>query len=121
VIDKSEVDIVFPSGWIDGQKFDQHIAVSKWFYQEAAPKVIFKFDDGCKIMVDAAVRVLSFVNQLVSCGKCVSLEFAQGYEGTMGYLDRVGFFDLLDASVNTVPQRPSISSASITVGAQRSV
>lgn len=112
-MDTSEINISFPSGWIDGQKFDQHIAVSPWLHKEPASKIIFSFDNGCKIMVDAAVRILSFANQLVSCGKNVCLQFLEGYEGTMGYLDRVGFFDLLDPSVQTTPLRPSISSAKI--------
>jgi len=109
----SEINITFPSGWIDGQKFDQYINMSAWLHNEPVSKITFNFGNGCKVMVDAAVRILSLANQLISCGKNIYLVFADGQSGTMGYLDRVGFFDLLDPSIKTNPDRPSVSSATL--------
>lgn len=117
----SEITITFPSVWIDGETFDNSIKVSNWLHQEPASKVTFHFSNGCKVMVDSAVRILSFAHQLISCGKSVTFVFAEGYAGTMGYLDRIGFFDLLDPSVKTDPERPSVSSAAIYRNASHNV
>jgi hypothetical protein len=74
------------------------------------------FPVGCNIMVDAAVRLLSFVNQLDHCTRRVRLCFDAGQEGTMGYLDRLGFFDHLSPRITTTPDRPPISAAEIFSG-----
>ena len=68
-------------------------------------------------MVDAAVRLLSLVNQLQHSHKTVTLEFADGMDGTMGYLNRIGFFDFLSRGVNIMPARPTYSGAQIYSGA----
>lgn len=117
----SEITITFPSVWIDGETFDNSIKVSSWLHQEPASKVTFHFSNNCKVMVDAAVRILSLVHQLISCGKSVTFVFDEGHAGTMGYLDRIGFFDLLDPSVKTDPKRPSVSSAAIHRNASENV
>ncbi len=64
-------------------------------------------------MVDSAVRLLSLANQLVSTTKSVRLDFAEGDAGTMGYLNRIGFFDHLDENIEVLPQRPAYSMADI--------
>jgi hypothetical protein len=64
-------------------------------------------------MVDAAIRLLSLANQLASTTCRVKLEFEAGVSGTMGYLDRMGFFDHLAAEVEVRPGRPLYSAAKI--------
>lgn len=53
---------------------------------------------GCKPMVDAIVRLLSFCNQACAMTKRVRLQFADGDQAAMDYLNRIGFFDLLRAA-----------------------
>lgn len=60
-------------------------------------------------MVDAAIRLLSLVNQLDLCTRRVRLTFEEGEQGAMGYLNRMGFFDNLSRRVEVIPHRPTIS------------
>lgn len=62
-------------------------------------------------MIDAAVRLLSLFNQLDLCSRRVILDFEEGEEGTMGYLNRMGFFDHLSPNVEVWPERPIYSGA----------
>jgi hypothetical protein len=68
--------------------------------------VIFKLKDGCKPMLDFIGRLLAFCNQLVSAGKQVTLDF-EGPKSALSYLDRVGFFDILNEKIVVLPNRPS--------------
>lgn len=60
-------------------------------------------------MVDTAVRLLSLLNQLDFRMRRVCLNFEEGEAGTMGYLDRMGFFDNLSKDIDVLPIRPAIS------------
>lgn len=62
-------------------------------------------------MVDAGVRILALANQLDNTSRRVVLEFEEGEAGTMGYLNRMGFFDHLASHVVVIPHRPIISGA----------
>jgi hypothetical protein len=64
-------------------------------------------------MVDAAIRLLSLVNQLASTKRHVRLNFEEGEAGTMGYLNRMGFFDHLAGDVEVLPERPFYSAAKL--------
>ncbi|MBX3672649.1 MAG: hypothetical protein KF776_06710 [Burkholderiales bacterium] len=68
-------------------------------------------------MVDATVKLLSCANQLCRMTKRVTLEFEDGEAGTMGYLNRLGFFDHLDATAVVLPSRPAVSGAAVYGGA----
>ena len=46
-------------------------------------------------MVDGAIRLLSLANQLAATTRRIHLDFEEGETGTMGYLNRMGFFDHL--------------------------
>lgn len=73
----------------------------------------FEFPTGCKIMVDGAIRMLSLANQLVFATRRVRLNFEEGETGTMGYLNRMGFFDHLHPDIEVLPRRPAYSAAAI--------
>ena len=60
-------------------------------------------------MIDAALRLLSLLNQLDNCSKSVTLDFQDGENGAMGYLDRMGFFKQLSQRIKILPFRPSFS------------
>ena len=62
-------------------------------------------------MVDAAVRLLSLLNQLDLATKRVIFEFEDGDSPVQGYLNRIGFFDRLAVGVEVRPQRPTTSAA----------
>jgi hypothetical protein len=62
-------------------------------------------------MVDAAVRLLSLLNQLDLATKRVIVEFEDGDSPVQGYLNRIGFFDRLATGVEVRPRRPTTSAA----------
>jgi hypothetical protein len=64
-------------------------------------------------MVDAAIRLLSLANQLTMTTRRVRLHFEEGEAGTMGYLNRMGFFDHLADVAEVLPSRPAYSAAKI--------
>jgi hypothetical protein len=64
-------------------------------------------------MIDAAIRLLSLANQLAFTTCRVRLDFEEGASGTMGYLNRMGFFDHLAASIDVTPRRPVYSGAEL--------
>jgi hypothetical protein len=68
-------------------------------------------------MVDGAIRILSLANQLAFTTRRVWLNFEEGEAGTMGYLNRMGFFDHLHPAVEVIPGRPAYSAAAVHRGA----
>ena len=108
--------VEFPDKWIDGNHFEAALRESGGPHARQSHDVTFKFPIGCKIMVDGAIRLLSLANQLVYSCRRVHLNFQEGEAGTMGYLNRMGFFDHLREEVETLPERPAYSRASLLLG-----
>jgi hypothetical protein len=57
-------------------------------------------------MTDAAVRLLSLINQLDHTTRNVTINFEDYENPVMHYLNRIGFFESLAANVTVLPQRP---------------
>lgn len=75
--------------------------------------VDFRFPVGSKVMIDAAIRLLSLANQLALSSRRVRLVFDAGEVGAMGYLNRIGFFDYLAREIEVLPNRPCHSAAAV--------
>jgi hypothetical protein len=103
----------FPGQWISVSKFETALRRSCGPHDPNTYEVAFEFPEGCKIMVDSAIRLLSLANQLASATKRVRLDFEEGEAGTMGYLNRMGFFDHLSGKVEVLPERPAYSMAEL--------
>jgi hypothetical protein len=103
----------FPGLWINVLRFETALRHSCGPHHPHTYEVAFEFPQGCKIMVDSAIRLLSLANQLSSATKRVRLDFKEGESGTMGYLNRMGFFDHLAEQVEVRPQRPAYSTAEL--------
>jgi len=101
----------FPALWIDASRFESVLRASCGPHAPETREVTFEFPTGCKIMVDGAIRMLSLANQLVSATRRTRLNFEEGEAGTMGYLNRMGFFDHLHPDVEVLPTRPAYSAA----------
>jgi hypothetical protein len=101
----------FPGTWIDANRFEAALRTSCGPHTHDTSEIVFNFPIGCKIMVDGAIRLLSLANQLAFSTRRVQMNFEEGESGTMGYLDRMGFFDHLDSAVETAPKRPLFSAA----------
>lgn len=97
--------------WVNCQSFEESLFQSFAPQGQDISKIMFCIPEGCKIKIDAGVRLLSLVNQLAFTGKKVTLDFKEAETGTMGYLNRMGFFDYLDNNVEVLPHRPLLSGA----------
>jgi hypothetical protein len=105
--------IKFPSRWIDASALENVLRGGYEPHGADVHEVLFVFPTGCKIMVDTAVRLLSLSNQLDYSTRRVRLDFEEGETGTMGYLDRMGFFGHLSKNVVVLPARPAVSGVEI--------
>jgi hypothetical protein len=107
-----QCQVAFPPYWVDIPRFEAAIRSSDP-HASGADDVVFSFPRGCKVKIEAAIRLLSLINQLASRKRKVLLDFEEGESGTMGYLNRAGFFDHLDASAAALPCWPDYSGAEI--------
>lgn len=116
-----ESDLKFPSGWIEADLLENVLQAGCRPHEAQTPDIRFIFPTGCKVMIDAAVRLLSLFNQLDHCCRFVTLEFEEGESGVMGYLNRMGFYDHLSDRIAVEPARPVYSGAELFGGASDSL
>lgn len=114
-----ECTLDLPDGWANAQQFEKALQRCGDALGGACTSVVIRFPPKCALMIDVAMRLLSFCNQLVITTRRVRLEFADGDDGIIGYLSRMGFFDHLSTEVTVKPTRPAISGAHIYRGANR--
>jgi hypothetical protein len=98
-------DVHLPPHWVRTKDLDIALAASQSPHDPHFSSVFFYVPSQCKLMVDATIRLLSLLNQLCYRGKSVVITFEDGLKGTMGYLDRMGFFDHLSSSAIVFPKR----------------
>lgn len=108
--------ITLPARWVTSSVFEDALSGAGNAHGSTVYEVTVRFPSGCKMMIDAAVRLLSLANQLAYTTRRVRLEFEEGEMGTMGYLNRMGFFDHLDPAIEVAPSRPSYSGAKLYAG-----
>ena len=113
--------VEFPATWVNSSKMETCLKKGPGPHDHCFFSAKFVFPVGCKVMIDAAVRLLSLFNQLEICQKSVQLVFEEGESGAMGYLDRMGFFDHLSKNIEVLPYRPFISGAEIYGGTNTSL
>src|SRR5688500_18359936 len=101
-----ECVVDFPNGWVNAWKLEQVLLDCGNALVDGVTSVVMRFPAGCKLMIDVAIRLLSFCNQLIATTRRLRLEFVAGVDGIMGYLDRMGFFDHLSREVVVTPLRP---------------
>jgi hypothetical protein len=102
--------ITLPPCWVGANEFEEALQRADIDPHDSRVfSVVVEFPTQCKVMVDAAIRLLSLVNQLDHCTRRVRLSFEEGEAGTMGYLNRMGFFDNLSRGVEVIPEWPTVS------------
>lgn len=105
----SLLHIEFPATWVNASALEETLKAGPAPHETAASKIVLHFPIGCKVMIDTGVRLLSLINQLEYCSRHVQLDFQEGEDGAMGYLNRMGFFDHLSNNIEIKPRRPLIS------------
>jgi len=113
--------IDLPAQWVDASGLERALQRGGDPHGLGVYDVWIRFPAGCKMMTDATIRLLSLTNQLAFTTRRVRLDFDEGKAGTMGYLNRIGFFDHLAPEVEVTPCRPSYSGAALFRGGNAGV
>lgn len=108
-----QISIDLSGKWISSVELENHLNLVKNTTIDDCTDFLITVPNGGNIMVDAGVRLLSYLNQLSKLGKKVCLNFEDGEDGAFGYMNRIGFFDHLEDDITTIPERPDFSSADI--------
>lgn len=106
-------EIRLPAQWIDASAVEMAVQHGGHPHGPETYDVEFRFPVGSQLMIDAAIRMLSLANQLAATSRRVRFVFDEGEPGTMGYLNRVEFFDHLTHEVEVLPARPMLSTAAV--------
>lgn len=96
--------------WLNSRRFETTLQRAGCPMSSSEPILHFIFPLGCKLLLEAASRMMTLSNQLIHRGKSVVLDFSESTT-TMRYLTRMGFFVHLDPAVVVLPKRPSDSVA----------
>lgn len=96
--------------WVDADSFERSLGQAGSPLDCEANKIKFLLHSKCKLLLEAAARLLALSNQLISAEKQVSIDFSSCKQ-TLSFLDRVGFFDSLDINATVLPYRPKVSRA----------
>ena len=115
----TECVLTLPAAWVDAAKFEKALWLCGDALGSQCTCVVVQVPAGCKLTVEVIVRLLSFCNQACAMTKRVRLQFADGDQAAMGYLNRIGFFDHLLPSVEVSPSRPAVSGARLHRGGNR--
>ncbi len=105
LVDEREVKIEFPPNWLSASLFESVLNGYDSALDSKAKLITFKVHSETKVMVDAAARLLSLCNQLIFFGKNVQIEFSDINEA-FSYLNRAGFFEILNPKVQITPKLP---------------
>lgn len=114
--EKNSVIIPFPENtWVDSVGFENSIKKAGCLLSSPYQSIDFVVTNDCKILLDAASRLLALCNQLVENGKIITINFIP-CDSTRTYFDRIGFMQQLDKRIIVLPERPSVSAATIYKG-----
>jgi hypothetical protein len=113
--------ITIPPAWVSAAALDEVQVAAGDPLNSEARQVVIRVQRTSKPMTDVVLILLSLANQMAASGREVTLQFDGGWNGVMGYLDRVGFFQLLDASIRKHPPLPTRSRATTCAGGNRGV
>lgn len=116
-----KVSVSFPAVWLGWENLERALTAYGDVFSPQYDAVEFLVANDCKVMVDAGIRLLSYVNQLAASGREVSLKFSSERSNAFTYLNRLGFFDFLDSRIQVAPHRPSVSNAKRYQGASSTV
>ena len=93
--------ITLPPTWIDSGALEAAIRSGGGPHGRGNYEIEITVPVGCKIMIVAAIRLLSLCNQLILSSRQVKLNFLDA--DAVGYLNRVAFFDHLAPMVQVFP------------------
>lgn len=106
--------------WVDGISLDMSVSKVGSPLDADCTSINFIIPKGCKILLEAAARLLAYSNQCIHIRKRVVIDF-NDCQDTLSYFDRIGFFEMLHKDVAVKPNRPLLSSAELFKGNSEAV
>lgn len=102
-ISSNSLEVKFRPGWLSEDIFEE--ILMKYDF-ESADCILFVIPIGCKIMVNSAIKLLTFLNQLAQSKNKITLKFVEGKSrtNTLYYLNRMCFFNHLNSGICVVPK-----------------
>lgn len=91
--------------WLDSWDFERAFSGASPLESSHAA-VVFALKGDSKPLLEFTARLLAMCNQLVAAGRIVTLDF-EGSKKVLSYLDRIGFFDVLNEAIMVLPERPT--------------
>lgn len=111
-IKSDETSIIFDKGWVDCDSFEKALSRVQSPLESDCNLIVFVISKDCYLLLEAIARLMAICNQLASMSKKVVLDFTLQPD-TLGYVDRLGFFEHLINDVTVLPQRPETSAAQV--------
>lgn len=99
--------ISLPARWTDASVLEKTLRIGPSPLSNLSSEVSFLVPKNCQLMTDAALRLLSLLNQLDYSTRRVTINFEEKKDGVLPYLERIGFFQSLSPNVLVLPRRPS--------------
>jgi hypothetical protein len=91
------------ANWMRASDLENLLAQYGSPHQAHFTEIVIYFPNGCKLWLDATALLLAIVNQVAHTGRMVKLRFEE--EILFSYLNRLGFFELLDPLILVESQR----------------
>ncbi|EPN9329601.1 hypothetical protein ACT47O_003379 [Cronobacter sakazakii] len=96
----------FPADtWITQDDFEKALANTGNPLDGTYKAAVITFPKNCSLMMVAIARTLSLLNQLASRNIAVTIDLNKS-KRTRDFLNRSGFYDLLDQKITVLPSRP---------------
>ncbi|MGB5886914.1 MAG: ATP-binding protein [Acinetobacter venetianus] len=106
---QKETEITFPSGWVNALQYESVLAEHPNLF-ELNVSIRFIFETNTKFLLETIARFLALTNQLAQRGIRITIDLTSCAD-SIGYLNRVGFFDLLLNNIRILPVKPVSSLA----------
>jgi hypothetical protein len=113
--EKTVIELAPNWGWLDSYSFEKTIKSTIGESVSVNKNIEVIIPKDCKILLVAAARLLSLINQLIYDGVSVTVDL-NDCSGTRGYLNRIGFFEHLNKKAEILPKWPKFPASKIYQG-----
>lgn len=96
--------------WMTQDHFEDALCERGNPFDGTYTSAIITFPKNCSLMMVTIARMMSLLNQLSSRNIAVTIDLSNSKK-TRSFLNRSGFFDLLDQKIKVLPSRPELGSS----------
>jgi len=115
IINQFDLFVELPDKWLHYKTFEKFLVDTGCLFTGQEKSICIVFPKKCQLMLIIVARLLFLINSLDLSGKEITLDFSKSKK-LESYLDRAGFFDALNKSVQVFPERTGLSAAKIYKG-----